>query len=285
MRIKCPACGGYCECDTVPVIGQHLLCPFCESKFSYSGESESSCHAPPPNSSSLSGLQNPETSCEEKMMAAECPYCGTVYEMADGREGAYEKCEVCNETFAVKRMKNHPKMTLVGNAKKSATANRARSRASTLRRSAFKKQRFCSNCGGEMSLNAVACPICGARTKSRQFSTYEELPSHMTWAIVILVLCFPVGLAALIFELMANTQKNEGKVEAARNYSQTAGVLVKAGIVLVIIEIVAFFIYGLSVGAILGQIDRNCQREIERSDRQFNEMMDRIERVQYYDYD
>ena len=284
MQIKCPVCGGHCECDVAPVFGQHMLCPYCESKFSYSAESESAYHVSPQNSPSLSVAQKPETPREEKM-AVECPYCGTVYEMSATREGAYEKCEVCNEMFAVKRMKNRPKMTLVGKVKKSVTANRARSRASTLGRSAFKKQRFCSNCGGEISVNAVACPICGARTKSRQFSTYEEVPSHMTWAIVILVLCFPVGLAALIFELMANTQKNEGKVEAARNYSQTAGVLVKAGIVLVIIEIVAFLIYGLSVGAILGQIDRNCQREIERSDRQFNEMMDRIERIQYYDYD
>ena len=285
MQIKCPVCGGYCECDAVPVIGQHLLCPFCESKFSYSGELESTSLALQKSATSPSGAQKPEAPCGEKMMAVECPRCGTVYEMSATREGVYEKCEVCDEMFVAKRMKNKPKMTLVGNARKSAASDRAMGRTSTLRRPASKKKRFCSNCGGEISLNAVVCPICGVRIRSQQLSIYGEVPSHLTGAIVILVLCFPIGLAALVFELTANTKKNEGNVEAARNYSQTAGVLVKVGIILVIVEIVIFIIYGLSVGATVGRIERDYQRDMDRADRQFNEMMDRIEHIQYYDYD
>ena len=49
--------------------------------------------------------------------------------------------------------------------------------------------------------------------------------------------------------------------------------------------IVIFIIYGLSVGATVGRIERDYQRDMDRADRQFNEMMDRIEHIQYYDYD
>ncbi len=37
MQIKCPICGEICESDVMPDIGQHVLCPFCSKKFSYSG--------------------------------------------------------------------------------------------------------------------------------------------------------------------------------------------------------------------------------------------------------
>ena len=37
MQIKCPSCGNIGEVDVEPTIGQHLVCPFCSEKFSYSG--------------------------------------------------------------------------------------------------------------------------------------------------------------------------------------------------------------------------------------------------------
>ena len=37
MYITCPNCGQTCEVDEEPVIGQHLVCPFCEVKFCYTG--------------------------------------------------------------------------------------------------------------------------------------------------------------------------------------------------------------------------------------------------------
>ena len=36
MRIQCPLCGETCESDEVPDVGQHVLCPYCNGKFSYS---------------------------------------------------------------------------------------------------------------------------------------------------------------------------------------------------------------------------------------------------------
>lgn len=38
LTIKCEVCGEYIEVDDKIVIGQHVLCPFCNKKFSYSGE-------------------------------------------------------------------------------------------------------------------------------------------------------------------------------------------------------------------------------------------------------
>lgn len=35
MKINCPYCGGISEVDTVLVVGQHLVCPFCEREFSF----------------------------------------------------------------------------------------------------------------------------------------------------------------------------------------------------------------------------------------------------------
>ncbi len=58
MQIECPVCGECCECEISPVIGQHLLCPYCESKFSYKGESESSSPDSQQNSCSISDARS-----------------------------------------------------------------------------------------------------------------------------------------------------------------------------------------------------------------------------------
>ena len=49
LTIKCEVCGEYIEVDDKIVIGQHVLCPFCNKKFSYSGEKSE--HEPPSNES------------------------------------------------------------------------------------------------------------------------------------------------------------------------------------------------------------------------------------------
>ena len=40
MQIQCPNCNNVCELDAEPEIGQHVVCPFCSEKFSYSGSDE-----------------------------------------------------------------------------------------------------------------------------------------------------------------------------------------------------------------------------------------------------
>ena len=40
MQIQCPNCNNVCELDAEPALGQHIVCPFCSEKFSYSGSDE-----------------------------------------------------------------------------------------------------------------------------------------------------------------------------------------------------------------------------------------------------
>lgn len=138
MQIKCPVCGGCCECDITPIVGQRLLCPFCESKFLYGLETE-----------------QPST---------------TRFQVK-----------------APKRLVINKKRRFIRGAKK-----------------------YCTNCGGEISLNTITCPRCGARTTNRQISSHNTLPNYLPLAIIILVFCCPVGLVVLIFALMTNAQTNAG---------------------------------------------------------------------------
>ena len=38
MQINCPSCDNTCEVEGEVTLGQHMVCPFCSEKFSYSGE-------------------------------------------------------------------------------------------------------------------------------------------------------------------------------------------------------------------------------------------------------
>ena len=88
MQIKCPICGEICESDVMPDIGQHVLCPFCNGKFQYSGEHL----APQPQTKVLMRVHNApprqvttirrahkfcrECGSEVSLNAAICPNCG-----------------------------------------------------------------------------------------------------------------------------------------------------------------------------------------------------------------
>jgi len=43
FNIRCPHCGETCEIDFEPEVGQHVICPYCNEKFSYSGEVGEDC--------------------------------------------------------------------------------------------------------------------------------------------------------------------------------------------------------------------------------------------------
>lgn len=45
MQITCPNCNNVCEVEEEPAIGQHLLCPLCDTKFSYSPQIEDGVNA------------------------------------------------------------------------------------------------------------------------------------------------------------------------------------------------------------------------------------------------
>ena len=47
VQIKCPICGNVCEADFEVAIGQHIICPFCEKKFSYGVQNETDAETAP----------------------------------------------------------------------------------------------------------------------------------------------------------------------------------------------------------------------------------------------
>lgn len=82
MHLQCPKCGKTCEIDFEPVVGQHIICPFCGIKFSYGEGSEDV------------GRKG-SVDDQPKTVMAVCPYCGfaeSVDEQYTGHVGACSKC-------------------------------------------------------------------------------------------------------------------------------------------------------------------------------------------------
>ena len=84
MNIMCPNCGQTCETEVELVIGQHVLCPFCNVKFTY-GNSATSAESPSAG----------------KLMDVKCPGCGTEYEVEASEIGQEVECEVCGKRFVI----------------------------------------------------------------------------------------------------------------------------------------------------------------------------------------
>lgn len=93
MEITCPSCGQVCEVDEEPMVGQHLQCPFCEVKFSYTSQELSASNA----------------ANRTVLKKTSCPYCGTNYEVNANYVGAVVSCGTCNKQFVVQVEKKVPK--------------------------------------------------------------------------------------------------------------------------------------------------------------------------------
>ena len=79
MEIQCPKCGETCAIDFEPEVGQHIVCPFCNTKFSY-GETESA---------------TPRT------VMAVCPYCGFAEPVDEQFSGRVGECSQCHGEFTI----------------------------------------------------------------------------------------------------------------------------------------------------------------------------------------
>ena len=79
MEIQCPKCGETCAIDFEPEVGQHIVCPFCNTKFSY-GETESA---------------TPRT------VMAVCPYCGFAEPVDEQFSGHVGECSQCHGEFTI----------------------------------------------------------------------------------------------------------------------------------------------------------------------------------------
>lgn len=88
MEITCPKCGERCEIDFEPEVGQHIICPFCEVKFSY-GESQDDVG------------RRESTELPVRTIMAVCPYCGHGEEIEDECAGYVGVCVECSGEFTI----------------------------------------------------------------------------------------------------------------------------------------------------------------------------------------
>lgn len=89
MQINCPCCGNAFEIESEPIVGQHVVCPFCSGKFSYAD----------------AGNQNEDRHRGDvleylhKKIVIRCPECGTEYEIDNDAIGSKCQCGICNRDF------------------------------------------------------------------------------------------------------------------------------------------------------------------------------------------
>ena len=79
MEIQCPNCGAVCEIDFEPAVGQHIICPFCNTKFSYGVSAES----------------------VPRTVMAVCPYCGFAEPVDEQFSGRVGECSQCHGEFTI----------------------------------------------------------------------------------------------------------------------------------------------------------------------------------------
>ena len=90
MQIKCPCCGNTCEIESEPIVGQHMVCPFCSGKFPYADDGK--------RNEDLHRGDALEEYLDEKIVI-KCPECGTEYEIDNDAIGSTCQCGVCNRDF------------------------------------------------------------------------------------------------------------------------------------------------------------------------------------------
>ncbi|MBQ6338855.1 MAG: CD225/dispanin family protein [Kiritimatiellae bacterium] len=253
MQIVCPRCGKQCEIAEKPENGRHILCPFCGNKFLYDDSGET--------------LHN------EEVFEVACPHCQTLYEMEFGMEGTTEKCDVCGKLFVVKRQDGgcadvgKIDAVKVNNLKegdvtdKNSTAQRikiAPVKSAKRTMSIKPRHRFCQECGRELNLRAVVCPNCGVPVRdaamgmSSPMDLYNPPSNHLVSSILVTIFCcLPVGIAAIVFTIVANSRLEAGDVKGARSASKTAGMLINVAIICGIVLVGVPMVVWLFVSVIL----------------------------------
>lgn len=99
---------------------------------------------------------------------------------------------------------------------------------------------FCTNCGSEIADAAVICPKCGVPVNgasSRSAQGLPTVPNHMVVAIVSILLCWPVGIASIVFACKVNSRLKSGDVAGAEKASNAAKVTSIIGIALGVVAL------------------------------------------------
>lgn len=79
MQLECPKCGEHCEIDFESEVGQHVVCPYCDVKFSYGVQQES----------------------DATTIMAICPWCGFTEEIDAQYAGHVGECSRCHREFTI----------------------------------------------------------------------------------------------------------------------------------------------------------------------------------------
>ena len=103
--MNCPYCGEAIEADIDVAVGQHIVCPWCERKFSY-GEPRKKptrIEVPKINDEGVQTWAN-----------VRCSRCGAKFEVEKNTVGKLIKCKACGKSFVAGReverpQKDHPK--------------------------------------------------------------------------------------------------------------------------------------------------------------------------------
>ena len=130
-NVTCPFCGSSMEVDVALTAGQHVVCPYCEKKFT--------CGEGVAMDDNVTDAQRQTT------VNVSCPHCGTDYEVDQSECGGNAICQVCNKEFVIGQMeKSEP---VAGNDAELEKGN----------------VKFCGNCGMKMQMDALFCPCCGQK--------------------------------------------------------------------------------------------------------------------------
>ena len=194
MQIRCPECNELCEAENEPAIGQHVICPFCGTKFAYKRER-------------MKTLLPTSHSCLKP---------------------TYDKRVVSKARQVYVR----PRSALIAQEFKEKRKSQA---IKTMRK--------------------------------LDVTDYGDIPSHLLGAVILLLFLLPIGVAALIYAVQVDSRKNVGDIEGAQSASDTAGTLVKVGIIIAFIlhSIIWYNVFCAHQEAV--RIEREAQKEIERANR------------------
>lgn len=105
MTGKCPFCGEAIETDIEVTVGQHVVCPWCERKFSYGEPREKPARIEVPKINDGG---------EQTRANVRCSHCGAKFEVEKNTVGKLIKCKACGKSFVAGRemerpQKNRPK--------------------------------------------------------------------------------------------------------------------------------------------------------------------------------
>ena len=122
---------------------------------------------------------------------------------------------------------------------------------------------FCSNCGNEIENDAKFCSFCGAQQNSEKENPAdipiedfaEKKPSGqlnvgmLVWSIINLLLCCqPLGIASLIFTILANGTKTAEDEAKKLKIAKTCNLIGTIGGAVIILLYVILMVAGVTAG-------------------------------------